>query len=317
MKIKNLHIKNIGPFKEAALEFATDFVQVTGEQPVTIITGVNGAGKSILIDAIRAALSGTLLERNIVADENDFVVEMDIDDQGKVRHLTTSQIERGHIKYADWAIANPLQYGYENTDFIYPWVIDYWASQSPSDPFRIMNMTNIKHKEVLKGVMWGKKSNVDLVNFICHVDYLRTSEVPAEQQLGALMYERLKRIVKLCLDNGGFKYVRRSDLTPIVEQNGMRYHNIPSITKYPDVENINKFLKLVDNIKKSGGKVHIHCKAGADRTGMYSFIYKQLNNLGNINSNTAEMLKMGHNYQLYPDLLPWIKNFLNKFITKK
>ena len=220
MKIKNLHIKNIGPFKEAALEFATDFVQVTGEQPVTIITGVNGAGKSILIDAIRAALSGTLLERNIVADENDFVVEMDIDDQGKVRHLTTSQIERGHIKYADWAIANPLQYGYENTDFIYPWVIDYWASQSPSDPFRIMNMTNIKHKEVLKGVMWGEKSNVDLVNFICHVDYLRTSEVPAEQQLGALMYERLKRIVKLCLDNGGFKYVRRSDLTPIVEQNG-------------------------------------------------------------------------------------------------
>lgn len=107
------------------------------------------------------------------------------------------------------------------------------------------------------------------------------------------------------------------DEKKIVEQNGMRYHNIPSITKYPDVENINKFLKLVDNIKKSGGKVHIHCKAGADRTGMYSFIYKQLNNLGNINSNTAEMLKMGHNYQLYPDLLPWIKNFLNKFITKK
>ena len=65
--ISVLHIKNIGPFREATLEFPTEHNLETGEQPVTIITGVNGAGKSIIIDAIRAALGGHEIERNIVA----------------------------------------------------------------------------------------------------------------------------------------------------------------------------------------------------------------------------------------------------------
>lgn len=55
MKLLNLHIKNIGPFKEAFLDFATEFRKRKAE-PVTIITGINGAGKSILIDAIRAGI---------------------------------------------------------------------------------------------------------------------------------------------------------------------------------------------------------------------------------------------------------------------
>lgn len=58
MKIERLYIKNIGPFKEASLVFPTQQNKETGEEPVTIITGVNGAGKSIIIDSIRAALSG-------------------------------------------------------------------------------------------------------------------------------------------------------------------------------------------------------------------------------------------------------------------
>lgn len=62
---------------------------------------------------------------------------------------------------------------------------------------------------------------MDLVNFICHIDYLRTSEMPKEKELGGLMYAKLKEIIGLCLENGTFKYVRRADLTPIVEQNGV------------------------------------------------------------------------------------------------
>ena len=54
------------------MEFPTQKNEETGEEPVTIITGRNGAGKSIIIDAIRAALSGTGVERNIVANNDDF-----------------------------------------------------------------------------------------------------------------------------------------------------------------------------------------------------------------------------------------------------
>lgn len=222
MKIKNLHIKNIGPFKEAVIEFATKYNETTSEQPVTIITGMNGAGKSIVIDAIRAALSGQQLERDIVADANHFSIKIDVTVNGNIRHLSTSTLQNGHIKTVDFTnIGQPLVYGYDVPGPVNNWVIDYWSSKSPSDSFNISNMTNISHEKALAGVMLGKKSNLDLINFICHIDYLRTSEMPTEKELGNQMYEKMKDVINQCLDNGRFKYVRRTDLTPIIEQNGI------------------------------------------------------------------------------------------------
>lgn len=222
MKIENLHIKNIGPFKEAVIEFATEYNEATGEQPVTIITGMNGAGKSIVIDAIRAALSGQELERDIVADTNNFSIEMDVVLNGSTTHLSTSTLLNGHIRGVDNAnIGRALTYGYSIPGPVNHWVIDYWSSKSPSDSFKIANMTNIQHEKALMGVMLGKKSNLDLINFICHIDYLRTSEMPVEKELGNMMYEKMKDVINQCLDNGLFKYVRRTDLTPIIEQNGI------------------------------------------------------------------------------------------------
>lgn len=98
----------------------------------------------------------------------------------------------------------------------------------------------------------------------------------------------------------------------VVEQNGMKYHNIPSYTRSPKEENVGKFLNIVEDVKAKKGKVHIHCKAGADRTGMYSWIYKQLHNIGSMKSNKEEMLQMGHHYQIYPNLISWIEGFLKK-----
>ena len=221
MKLKNLHIKNIGPFKEASLTFATTYNPETGEQPVTIITGVNGAGKSIVIDAIRVALSGQQMERNIVADEKDFVIEMEVVSEGVTRRFVTSTFANGHVKCVDYEFTKPLRVGYDDADKVYNWVIDYWSAKSLSDSFKISNMTQIRHQDVLWNVMLGNKSHVDLVNFICQVDYLRTSEMPSEKALGNLLYEKLKEVIAICLDDGTFKYVRRADLTPIVEQNGV------------------------------------------------------------------------------------------------
>lgn len=222
MKIEKLHIKNIGPFKEAIIEFATEYNEVTGEQPVTIITGMNGAGKSIVIDAIRAALSGHQLERDIVADINYFSIEMNVILNGNTQWLSTSTLQNGHIQGVDYKnISRPLAFGYDVPGPVNNWVIDYWSSKSPSDSFKITNMTTIQHEKALMGVMLGNKSNLDLINFICHIDYLRTSEMPAEKELGNIMYEKMKVVINQCLDNGQFKYVRRTDMTPIIEQNGI------------------------------------------------------------------------------------------------
>ena len=50
MRLKQLTLQNIGPFIEAEMD-VTD----AGEQPalVVLITGENGTGKSIILDAIR------------------------------------------------------------------------------------------------------------------------------------------------------------------------------------------------------------------------------------------------------------------------
>lgn len=95
-----------------------------------------------------------------------------------------------------------------------------------------------------------------------------------------------------------------------VESLGMRYHTIPSVTNKPTEKNVKTFLKLTNQIKEECGKLHIHCKAGADRTGMYSFIYKMMNNIGSIVENEQEWINKGHDIVRYPKLRTWAKNFL-------
>ena len=107
------------------------------------------------------------------------------------------------------------------------------------------------------------------------------------------------------------------DEKTVTESLGMRYHNIPSVSKSPTEENVAKFLDIVEGVKKNNGKVHIHCKAGADRTGMYSYIYKALNGIGTPMENQAEMIRLGHNFERYPDLIPWINKYLHKALKGK
>lgn len=95
-----------------------------------------------------------------------------------------------------------------------------------------------------------------------------------------------------------------------VESLGMNYHNISSITAKPEEKNIEDFLELTKKVKEKQGKLHIHCKAGADRTGMYSFIYKALNNIGTLAENEKEWISKGHNIERYPDLRNWAKRFI-------
>lgn len=98
----------------------------------------------------------------------------------------------------------------------------------------------------------------------------------------------------------------------VVEDLGMKYHNIPTISALPTKKGVDNFLDSVQKVKDNGGKAHIHCKAGADRTGMYAFIYKMLNNIGSFAENKSEWIKRGHNRKKYPNMIEWAMNYVTK-----
>ncbi len=90
----------------------------------------------------------------------------------------------------------------------------------------------------------------------------------------------------------------------------IKYHSVPTETKKPKIEDVKHFLNIIDDVKKRDGKVLIHCRAGADRTGFYAFIYKVLNGLDNMKNAEKEMLEMGYHKDRYPFLQEMAKDFI-------
>lgn len=218
MYIKELKLHNIGPFKDAELLFPYEIVD--GRMPVTVITGENGTGKSIIIDAIRALLKSAWgIDRDIVANPDDFSLEM-------LAH-TNKDFVIESTQYKDRKIHtnNPLFSQHftmtASQAGIVDWVIDYWHSTLGSDSFSINSLASIDVNQALVGALDKSVSNVELTKFICSIDYLRSSEDVKERQAGQTIYNLIKEIFTKCLHNGKFVSVNRKTLSPVVEVNGM------------------------------------------------------------------------------------------------
>ncbi len=215
MKIKNLKLKNVGPFREAELDFPQER-DANGKLPVTIITGENGTGKSVIIDAIRLLLNHNLrIGRDIVPNHNDFRMEMTVEDNGDKTLIAVKNkdaiIEKNRTYYS--IFNNSVIDGFKFAS----WVIDYWNSNLGSDSFKINNLSSIDIKKAYYGALDGGSSNVELTNFICSVDYLRNSDDKQEAEVGNFVYSLIKEIFKECLVDGEFVSVRRQTLSPIVK----------------------------------------------------------------------------------------------------
>lgn len=75
---------------------------------------------------------------------------------------------------------------------------------------------------------------------------------------------------------------------PAVEAAGLRYINIPMEDKsYPSIEQINQFLKVVDD--PATGKFFVHCAGGRHRTGVVGAVYRFTHDKWNLDQVLAEM----------------------------
>lgn len=234
MKIKNLKLKNIGPFREAELDFPQER-DANDKIPVTIITGENGTGKSVIIDAIRMLFNFQAhIGRDIVSNAENFQIAMEVIDQNMFddNDFFNDESVRAFINSDNYGYKDLLPYkSLFIQDTFYRsrsskntrppnWVIEYWNSNLGKDNFEIINMSSIDITKAFIGALDGESSNVELTNFICSVDYLRSSDDKTEAEIGNYLFSLMKEIFKECLVDGELQSVRRQTLSPIISIKG-------------------------------------------------------------------------------------------------
>lgn len=104
----------------------------------------------------------------------------------------------------------------------------------------------------------------------------------------------------------------------IAKSCGIKYHSLPSNSLYPEESKVFDFLDMIREIAfNKDRKVHIHCMHGADRTGLYAFIYKSLKGIGTMQENKADWIRHGLNQEKYPNLMDWGVKMLCKLKCSK
>lgn len=223
MRIYSLELQNIGTFIEEKIDFITENDDEK-HPPVTIITGENGTGKTIILDAIRGMLgiNRFQLERNIVRNVEKFNIIL--------KHSTaysSSQLIKDNVLKSEYITFDEVLSGFVNNiasketikKFKLNSIIDYFNSRLSSDTFEIQTLT--KPNTNIINNLSGVHKNIEVTNLICYFDYMRSSEDPKEKKEGEFLYETLKKIIKVSLNNGELAYVSRTKLQPIINQGGI------------------------------------------------------------------------------------------------
>lgn len=220
MKLLDLHLKNIGPFLDDTIEFATF---ENSKKQVTILTGENGTGKTIIIDAIRGLLLGSynrnITKRKITSHDN-FLLSTNI-----IYNNVNVFIEsKSHNEYYKSSFNTSTHIGQMFTDNTKSknniFIINYWTSQNDNQPFNIASLDFLKPEEYLINSLDGIQKNAETTKIITFFDYYKSSDKLEQKQEGEFIYETIKRIFKISLNEGELKYVDRTSLLPVIEING-------------------------------------------------------------------------------------------------
>jgi len=126
-----------------------------------------------------------------------------------------------------------------------------------------------------------KFSNIKIDNFGQMDDRFYRGSRPKDSDYSALAALGIKTIIDLT-DNS------REYEQPAVERAGLKYVNIPMVDKsYPSMDQINAFLKVVDD--PATGKFFVHCAGGRHRTGVMGAVYRFTHDHWTLDQVMAEM----------------------------
>ncbi len=227
MRIRSLHLENIGPFVEADLEFMADG---DSRPPVVLITGENGTGKSIILDAIRGVFGQhyTHLDRDIRRRNNadsvkiEALLEIDrvavkLRSQRFLEEFIDPSQEESVLSYRIEHIPVEVKQGKDCPN----WIVDFWPSILASGSYKVKALSSPNHKSVFQNSLQGTKVKTNITQLICHFDYLRDSRDEREKAIGEKLYAVLGEIIAHSLLEGGYlSHVARATYEPVIVQNG-------------------------------------------------------------------------------------------------
>lgn len=226
LRLLDLSLTNVGPFDHAEIELATE---ADGIEPVTLLTGQNGTGKTIVLDAIRGVFGSSYgsLERRIWREGQPFEIRLRVLREGHVETLTATEGGsdsggRHHLSSAKGRSSfSELPNLARDLKSKIPWVLDYWRSSASLERFDISSLTSPDPRKFLFGALQGTVQNQELTTLLCHFEWLRTSTDEKERREGEVLYDAAQRIVRAgLLDGGELVRIERKTLTPIVKQAG-------------------------------------------------------------------------------------------------
>jgi hypothetical protein len=84
---------------------------------------------------------------------------------------------------------------------------------------------------------------------------------------------------------------------------GLRYVRIPCLPLHPELEDVGWFLDVVTG---PGTPVFVHCRQGADRTGMMCAFYRHVVQGWPMPDAVEEMVQGGYGWNGWPEIIPFI-----------
>jgi protein tyrosine/serine phosphatase len=157
---------------------------------------------------------------------------------------------------------------------------------------------------------YSKFPDIKIKNFGQMDDRFFRGSRPKDDDYQALAALGVKTIIDLT-DNS-MEYEK-----PAVEAAGLRYVNIPMVDKsYPSMDQINQFLKVVDD--PATGKFFVHCAGGRHRTGVVGAVYRFNHDHWNLEQALAEMdqYEFGSGYG-HGKQRDFVKDYWDQFQAKQ
>ncbi len=229
MRLYSLSLENIGPFDRADVEF---LAEGDTSPSVTLLTGGNGTGKTIILDAIRGCFGKTFgfLEREIPRKGMPFLINARhsfdvIEGPAAVADHRITERRRKDDYAFDTHDPSELALDVRDRGMTPPnWVVDFWRSQLANDSHKIASLAAINHRDLYMGALQGATTNAAVTQLLCHFDYLRDSRNARERATGEALYALAEKIVRFSVLDGELVNVERLTFTPIVRQGG---HEVP------------------------------------------------------------------------------------------